>query len=79
MERDNCNPGGSRINKRGIVLRDLGSTVRKGCRSTLLYEATGITGSGNEGKEGNKEGREHSIWNEEADVFNIYQSEWQNR
>lgn len=40
--RDNCNPRGSRINKRGIVLRDLGSTVRKwtaGVLHSTLYKA----------------------------------------
>lgn len=57
---ENCNSRGSRINKREIVLRTWEAQTVKGRRyphSTLLYKAAGITGSGNEGKEGNKEVR----------------------
>lgn len=38
--RDNCNPRGSRINKRGIALRDLVRKWTTGVHhSTLLYKA----------------------------------------
>lgn len=82
MMEENCNSRGSRINKREIVLRTLEAQTVKGCRyphSTLLYKAAGITGSGNEGKEGNKEGGNTTVESEEADVFNIHRSESQNR
>lgn len=78
---EKCNSRGSRINKREIVLRTWEAQAVKGRRyphSTLLYKAAGITGSGNEGKEGNKEGNT-TVESEEADVFNIHRSESQNR